>query len=205
MLKPFLIYIHGGTTFKKRAEYLNYLKNKKISLEEPKNWSGDYLDEKLKNHYRLIRIKMPLKENAKYKEWKIVFEKYLELLKQTKTPVVFLGFSLGAIFLVKYFSESKVDLNLSSIHLVAPPFDDKNSRDELSGGFKLRKNLKLFSKQFKNIYFYFSKNDQLVTKYHCQKYQKNFPQAKFFIFKNKNGHFQVEKFPELIFNLFKSL
>ncbi|GIW64115.1 MAG: hypothetical protein KatS3mg092_0048 [Patescibacteria group bacterium] len=202
MQKPFLVYIHGGTTFRKRKDYLNYLKNKEISLEEIKNWSGDYLDQKLKNHFQLVRVKMPLKENSRYKEWKIIFKKYLDLLKKEKRKIIFLGYSLGGIFLVKYFSENKVDLELSSIHLVAPPFDNTNSNEELSGGFKLRKNLSLFFKQFKNIYFYFSEDDEIVTLYHQKQYQKKFPQAKFFIFKNKNGHFRVEEFPELIENLY---
>jgi predicted alpha/beta hydrolase family esterase len=201
MQKPFLIYVHGGTTFRKRKDYLDYLKNKEISLEEQKKWTGDYLDEKLKKRFNLIRMKMPLKENAKFKDWKIIFEKYLELLKLKTTPIIFLGYSLGGIFLTKYFSENKIDLKLKSIHLVAPPFDNSNSIEEWTGGFRLRKNLKLLSKQFKSIYFYFSENDQVVTLYHCKKYQENFPQAKFFIFKNKNGHFRVEKFPELIKNL----
>ncbi|GAB4219942.1 MAG: hypothetical protein Fur009_8290 [Candidatus Microgenomates bacterium] len=199
--KPFLIYIHGGTTFKKRSDYLNYLKNKEVNLEEQKKWSGEYLEEALKSNFNLIRIKMPLKENARYKDWKIIFEKYLKLLKQKNTLTVFLGYSLGSIFLIKYFSENKVDLKLKSIHLVAPPFDNSNSVEELSGGFRLGKNLRLFSKQFKSIYFYFSKDDQIVGRYHWQKYQEKLPQAKFLIFKNKNGHFRVEKFPELIKNL----
>ncbi len=201
MQKPFLIYIHGGTTFKKRKDYLDYLKNKEISLEKFKSWSGEYLDQQLKKYFTLIRIKMPLKENARYKEWKIIFEKYLDLLKKVRRKTIFLGYSLGGLFLVKYFSENKVDLKLTSIHLVAPPFDNTNSNEELSGGFKLKKNLSLFSKQFKNIFFYFSKNDKSVTLYHRKQYQKKFPQAKFSIFKNKNGHFRVKTFPELIRNL----
>ncbi len=202
-MKPFLIYINGGTTFRKRKDYLDYLKNKEITLKEFKNWSGEYLEENLSIYFQIIRIKMPCKERSNYKEWKIIFEKYLELLKKEKRPVVFLGYSLGAMFLVKYFSENKVGLKILSIHLIAPSFDEKNSIEELSGGFKLRKNLSLLTQQIKNLYFYFSEDDLIVPLYHKERYQEKFPQAKFFVFKDKNGHFRVEKLSELIRNLTK--
>lgn len=203
-MKAFLVYIHGGTTFKNRKEYFNYLKNKEISLEEFKSWAGEYLEENLSKYFQIIRIKMPCKERSNYSEWKIIFEKYLELLRKEKKPVVFLGYSLGAMFLVKYFSENKVnDLKILSIHLVAPPFDEKNSVEELAGGFKLRKNLLLLTKQIKNLYFYFSEDDLIVPLYHKKRYQEKIFGGKFFIYKNKNGHFRVKKFPELIRNLIK--
>lgn len=205
-MKPFLIYIHGGTTFKNKKDYFDYLKNKEITLEEFKSWSGEYLEKNLSKYFQIIRIKMPCKERSNYKEWKIIFEKYLELLKKEKRSVVFLGYSLGAMFLVKYFSENKVDnLKIISIHLVAPPFDEKNSIEELSGGFKLRKNLSLLTQQIKNLYFYFSEDDAIVPSYHKEKYQKKISEAKFFVFKDKNGHFLIEEFPELIKEFKKQL
>ncbi|MCX7956016.1 MAG: hypothetical protein N2593_02860 [Patescibacteria group bacterium] len=203
MKNPFLVYIHGGTTFKKKRDYINYLKNKEINLEETKNWSGDYLKEELNSYFQIICPRMPCKEKANYFEWKIIFEKYLDLLKKEKKPLLFLGYSLGSIFLVKYFSENKVNLKILSIHLVAPPFDKTNSIEELSGGFKLKKDLSLLKKQIKNIYFYFSENDEIVPLYYKKRYQEQFLEAKFFVFKDKNGHFRVEKFPELIKNLKK--
>ncbi len=199
--KPFLVYIHGGTTFSSRIKYLEYLMNKKVSLEEPKLWNGDYLEEKLKKSLIVIRPKMPLKENARYVDWKIYFEKYLELIKQKKQPVNFLGYSLGAIFLVKYFSENLSSLILSSLHLVGPLYDNSHSLEELAGGFNLKDNFYLLEKQFSKIFFYFFKYDPIVDLYHQKKYLQRLPKAKVYILGNKKGHFRTEKFPELVRNI----
>lgn len=76
-----ILYIHGGETFKSRKDYLNFLKNIEVSLEEKKKWSGEFLTKKLGSKFDIIKPRMPLSWNAKYEDWKIYFEKYIPYLK----------------------------------------------------------------------------------------------------------------------------
>ena len=83
MAKTDILFIHGGMTFKTQADYLEYLsKFKSIYLEEKVTWSGKYLSDSLGNKFRVIRPNMPLKDNAKYEDWKIFFERHLPLLNK---------------------------------------------------------------------------------------------------------------------------
>ena len=64
---------------------------------------------------------MPLQDNAKYEEWKILFERYIPHLKDN---VILMGNSLGGIFLAKYLSENKFPKKILSTYLTCPPFDN---------------------------------------------------------------------------------
>src|SRR3972149_11433312 len=103
-MKQQIIVIHGGTTFKSYGDYIYYLKNKEISLDEltlKKDWK-DTLEEKLGKTFEVLFPRMPNRTHARYKEWKIWFERIVPLLND---GVFFIGHSLGGIFLVKYLSE----------------------------------------------------------------------------------------------------
>lgn len=87
---------------------------------------------------------MPSKENAYYPAWKIWFEKYfryianipvesdfqstLERIEARKSlphvPLVLIGHSLGATFLMKYISEHGFPRDIDALHLIAPAIDD---------------------------------------------------------------------------------
>lgn len=195
MKKTQLVFIHGGTTFKKRSDYLTFLKNRDIYLEKYETWSGEYLDKNLSSHFEIIRPKMPCKENAKYEEWKIYFENLLTVLKK---ELVLVGNSLGAIFLVKYLSENKVNKTIQAIYLVAPPFDDNLPSEDLAGGFRLKNDLSLLEKQTKNLSLFFSEDDDIVPSKEADKYKEKLNQANFFLFAGMKGHFRCEEFPQLI-------
>lgn len=190
-----LLYIHGGTTFKNKKEYLYYLKERSISLEPYQSFSGDYLENSLGKKYQVIRPKMPLKENALYQDWKIYFERYFNLLDK---KVVLVGNSLGAIFLAKYLSENSLKEKAPLVILIAPPFDDSLKDERLLGGFKLRKNLNLLIDNVDNLYLLFSSDDQVVDLSQMNKYKAKLKGANFRVYRNKNGHFRVKTFKELI-------
>lgn len=192
--KTQVFYIHGGMTFKNKKDYLNYLKNRDITLKKKIKWDGKYLDKKLGKRFELIRPRMPLSENAKYNDWKIHFERYLPFLKNN---FILIGASLGGVFLAKYLSENKLPKKAISIYLIAPPFDNTLSGEDLVGGFKLKKDLSLIEENCKNLYLIFSKNDDVVPLSHAKKYRQKLKKAKIIIY-NKNGHFKIEKFPEII-------
>ena len=193
--KTQIFLIHGGSTFKNKKDYLSHLKNKEVSIEKKIRWSDDYLDKELGKKFEIIRPRMPLSENAKYSDWKLYFERFIPLLKNN---VILIGNSLGGIFLAKYLSEHKFPKKILSTYLVCPPFDDTIPTEDLVGGFKLKSNLSLLEKNSKNLYLLFSKNDDVVPVSHAEKYRNKLKNAKIIIYKNKNGHFKISKFPEIV-------
>ncbi len=126
---------------------------------------------------------------------KIWFEKHIKLLGD---KIVLVGNSLGGIFLTKYLSENKFPKNILSLYLVAPPFDNTIPDEELVGGFELKEDLSLIEDNCKKIYLLFSENDNVVPLSHSKKYKDKLPSSKLIVLNNKNGHFQVEEFPELV-------
>lgn len=182
-------------TFKNRKGYLHYLKTKKVSLDSKKSWYNEYLEKQLGKNYQIIRPRMPLQDNAHYSEWKILFERYIPLLRK---DAILIGVSLGGIFLAKYLSENKFPKKALSTFLVCPPFDNTVKGEDLVGGFKLKKDLSMLERNSKNLYFMFSRDDESVPVSHAEKYRKRLNKANVFIYKSKNGHFQISKFPEII-------
>ncbi len=195
MKKRQILIIHGGMTFKNQKDYLKYLKERKVRLEEKKSWSKQYLDKKLGKKFQIIRPRMPLQDNAKYEDWKIWFERHIPYLEEN---AILIGNSLGGSFLAKYLSENKVPKKILSVYLTCPPFDDTLIGERLAGGFALKKDLSLLEKNCKNLYLMFSKNDPVVPISHAKKYQEKLKTAKIIIYKNIKGHFQIEKFPEIV-------
>lgn len=189
--KTQILMIHGGNSFKNRKTYIKYLKNRKISIKKSNNWATTYFDEKLGKKFEIIRPRMPTSENAKYKEWKIHFERYFPYLKNN---IILIGNSLGGIFIAKYLSENKFPKKILSTYLVAPPSNKKN----ISGGFRLKADLSLAEKNSKKIIILFSKDDKVVSISNAKEYRKKLKNAKIIIYKRKGGHFRVLKFPEII-------
>ena len=193
--KTQILLIHGGTTFKSKKDYLHYLKTRKVSIEKKVTWSGNYLDKKLGDSFEIIRPAMPLKDNARYDEWKIHFERHFPYLKN---DIILIGTSLGGIFLSKYLSENKFPKKILSTYLIGPPFDNTSPREDLVGGFKLKSDISLIEKNSKNLNLLFSKDDNVVPASHAEKYRKKFKNSNIIIYKSKNGHFNISEFPELI-------
>jgi len=194
MNKKQILMIHGGMTFKNERDYLRYLKNIKVSTIPKPYWEAD-LEKKLSKRFEIVRPRMPLQDNAKYRDWKILFERYIPLLKK---DYILIGSSLGGIFLAKYLSEHKMPKKALSVYLVCAPFDGTLPTEDLVGGFKLKSNLSLLEKNCRNLYIMFSKDDDVVPVSHAEKYRRKLKKAHVIIFKGKKGHFTVSKFPEII-------
>ncbi|MFA5936908.1 MAG: alpha/beta hydrolase [Candidatus Paceibacterota bacterium] len=187
--------VHGGMTFKNQKDYLLYLKTREISLVKKARWSEGYFDRELGKNFEIIRPRMPLADNAKYNDWKICFERYIPYLRN---DVILIGGSLGGIFLAKYLSENKFPKKILSTYLVCPPFDDTCFHEDLVGGFKLKSNLSLIEKNSKNLTLLFSRDDDDVPVLHAEKYKKKLKNPNIIIYKSKNGHFKISKFPEIV-------
>ncbi len=195
MSKRQIVLIHGGMTFKDRKGFLEDLRTKEISLEKTRSWSREFLDEELGEEFDIIRPKMPLKENADYESWKIWFERHFEFLRD---GVVLIGNSLGGIFLARYLSENEFPKRIASTILVCPPFDDSIPGEDLTNGFELGEDLSLLEKNSDNLWLFFSADDEIVPPSQAEKYKKNLKNANIRIYDDKNGHFFVEEFPEII-------
>jgi len=190
-----VVIIHGGNTFKNKGDYLRDLKRSEVFLEKRIYWAGDYLEKQLGKNFQVVRPQMPMKDDAKYAEWKIMFEKYIPKLNK---EVILMGNSLGGIFLAKYLSEHKFPNKILATFLTCAPFDGSNSNEDLAGGFKLKSDLSLMEKNSPNLTMLFSADDECVPVYHAEQYRKKLKNTKIIIYKSKNGHFNVSKFPEII-------
>ena len=193
-MKKQILFIHGGSTFKSYREYLSHLKSIEIDLDRYRKtkWS-DSLNIGLGNKFDVLLPKMPNPSNAKYNEWKIIFNKISKLLEKN---VILIGHSLGAIFLIKYLSENKFPKKILATLLISPPHDDDGMEESL-GDFILPKSLKKLNNQGGKIFIYQSKDDPVVPYSHLEKYKKALPNAIIREFKNRE-HFNQPKFPELI-------
>src|SRR3989344_1607191 len=190
-----VLFIHGGMTFKNKKDYLNFLKKRKIRVKERIRWHDQYLKESLGKKFEIIKPRMPLPENAKYKEWKIHFERYFPYLRNN---IILIGESLGGVFLAKYLSEHKFPKKIKAVYLVCAPYDNSLPGEDLVGGFKLKSNLSLMEKNAKRLHLLFSKNDDVVPVAHAEKYRNKLKNANIIVYKHIKGHFKIAKFPEII-------
>jgi predicted alpha/beta hydrolase family esterase len=190
-----IFYIHGGMTFKSKRDYLHFLKTRKIKIDKKIKWSDDYLAKKLGNQYQIIKPRMPLQDNAKYKEWAIHFQRYFP---QLRNNIILIGESLGGIFLAKYLSENQFPKKILSTFLVCPPFDNTLTGEDLVGGFTLKSNLSLLEKNSKILHLLFSKNDDIVPADHAKKYAAKLQNANIVVYKHIKGHFEISEFPEIV-------
>lgn len=190
-----IMYIHGGHTFNKSEDYIDYLKNRKIKINNEPNWSDKYLDQELGELFQIIKPKMPLKENSKYEEWKIHFEKHLPFLKDN---IILIGNSLGGIFLAKYLSENQFPKKILSTFLICPPFDNDLIGEDLAGEFELKEDISLLNSNSGTLRLLFSESDDIVPISHADKYKKRLDNALIIKYKDKNGHFVISEFPEII-------
>jgi len=195
------VVIHGGTTFDTYKDYISFLKNRKISLDRLKSHRGwkDTLQEELGENFEVLSPRMPNGTNARYKEWKIWFERIIPFFSKN---VILIGHSLGGVFLVKYLSETDFPKKIKATILVAAPFDDSD-REESLADFKLPSSLEKFAKQGGKIYLIQSKDDPVVSFGEIGKYKQALPNAETIIF-NDREHFNEESFPEMI-KLLKNL
>ena len=190
-----LFLVHGGMTFKNKTDYVQFLKNRKITIQKRSKWSEDYLTRNLGKTFEIIHPRFPLQDNAKYSDWKIHFERHIPFLRNN---VILIGCSLGGIFLAKYLSENKFPKKILATYLVGAPFDDALPSEDLAGGFKLKSDLSMLGMRSGNLTFLFSKDDPVIPLAQAHKYRNKLKNASIIILDRKYGHFNIPEFPELI-------
>ncbi len=183
-----LVHIHGGEWFDSYEDYWDYLVANDVDgphQDSIVKWRDRY-EEFLGSDWQIIRPQMPSPRNAKYKEWKLWFEKYFQYIKDDVTLV---GHSLGATFLAQYLSGEIFPKTIHSLHLVSPAFEGL-------GGFGLDDVSKI-NQQAKNVYIYHSKDDPLVPFEDSARLHTLLPDAELVSFEDR-GHMLIPEFPELI-------
>ena len=202
--KKQILIIHGGEVFESYEDYFEYLKKAEFNMESEKEKNKRWrysLEKELGQDFEVIAPTMPNKQNSKYKEWKIWFEKILPYIDDN---VVLIGHSLGGIFLAKHLSENDFPKKILATYLIAAPYGDKEHKENDDGysldDFALPDSLERFQEQGGRIYLYHSKDDPAVPFAEVEKYAKALPGAKKEIFEEK-GHFMQEEFPELVNSL----
>ncbi|MHB8652169.1 MAG: alpha/beta hydrolase [Minisyncoccota bacterium] len=199
-MKTQIIVIHGGETFDTYEEYLKDLLQKELDLARlgMRDWKVN-LEEQLGENYTVILPRMPNSLNAKYVEWKIWFDKIVPYVEE---EAVFVGHSLGGIFLAKYLAENTTPKRTKALFLVAAPFDDTDCEYSLAD-FALPVRLRALHDCTGKIFIYHSKDDPIVPILDVYKYQRELPNAVIKIFEDRQ-HFNQEDFPEIVADI-KSL
>lgn len=192
-MKQQVFAIHGGNAFETYGEYLANLEQQEVTIERTRSmdWKGN-LQKILGDSYEVILPRMPNSQNARYSEWKIWFEKFVPQLEE---GVIFIGHSLGGIFLAKYLSEEEYPENIKATLLVATPYNAPN--DHPCVDFNILTDLSGLERQGGEIILYHSKDDRMVPFSNFERYQRELPSAKTRIFESRN-HFNDATFPELI-------
>lgn len=200
-MKQQVLVVHGGMAFDSYDDFLLHLKSDEIDLDWLRcriGWKRN-LQKDLGENYDVILAEMPDKDNAKYVEWAIYFNKLVPLLDD---DLILVGHSLGGIFLTKFLSENLINKKIKALILVASPFDDVNS-DESLGDFKLLDNFDLVRNQGEKIFLVHSKDDNVVSYEEVEKYKNILSNAEILSFEDK-GHFGQENFVEIV-DLIKGL
>lgn len=199
MKKQNIILVGGADSFSNREDFLKYLeKNELWDLPEDnprKSWKV-WVKEQLGEEYYFDIPLMPNKQNAKYDEWKIWFERHLSVVEGSVTLI---GLSLGAQFLAKYLIENDIEQEIKGLFLLAGPcgyFDDPDGMDCATFGFDSA-NLGVIQEKVQKITIMHSKDDFVVPYEHALKYKEALPEAELVTFTDKN-HFLVEELPELV-------
>lgn len=187
-----IVVIHGGDAFDTYEEYLQSLREKEISLERmrAKDWKGN-LGRDLGDGFDVLAPRMPNSQNARYAEWKMIFDKIAALLDN---EVILIGHSLGGLFLAKYLAENSFPKQIKATILLAPPF---TTPENPIVDFVLPEDLALLQQQGGKILLYQSSDDPVVNPEDIKQYAKKLPEATLREFSDR-GHFNQESLPEII-------
>lgn len=188
-----IIVIHGGTTFARYDDYLEYLRTKTPSIDRLayQTFWKERLQESLGADYQVLLPSMPNKTNAKYSEWKLWFDNLATLFTDN---CILVGHSLGGIFLAKYLSENTFPHKIKATILIAAPFKDESVED--LADFKLAGITDLFRQQAGKVTIFGGEDDPVISKDELQRYKEELPDADFRIM-SAPDHFMRVNFPEL--------
>jgi uncharacterized protein len=142
------------------------------------------LQDALGTEYDVIYPKMPEEENSGYEAWKAQITREVAALDD---KVILIGHSVGSSMLLKYLSEENVKMSIAGIFLIAAPYWG-------TGGWQLdeftldedhvAKRLKAFP-----VFFYHSRDDDIVPFTHLARHAEKFPGATIRAFAGRGHQF----------------
>jgi predicted alpha/beta hydrolase family esterase len=200
MKKQQVFYIGGGESFLSREDFLERLKTKDL-WHLPSDdgvakggWKG-WLVEELGDDYEFVAPPMPNRQNAKFEEWSIWFERHFDYLND---GTILIGCSLGAMFLAKYLSSHELPFRPKMLILMAGAYQLPDFKDVSCGDFLIEPvAVQGIEKKTDKVIIMHSKDDFVVPYEHGHALAAALPEAEFISFENKN-HFLIEEFPELV-------
>ena len=186
-----ILFLHGGESFLSYDAYLDSLMSRELSYDRLKyspKWR-EWIAQQLPGDDVLLRT-MPNGYNAQFNEWKIYFEKIMPFLHDDFTII---GHSLGAMFLAKYFEESRLPTKARRIILIA---GRHGGPAEENGSFHVTSSARL-SQNSHEVHLFHSMDDPVVPYEDMRKFKNDMPQAIVHSFTDR-GHFNDPTFPEML-------
>ena len=193
-MKQQILVIHGADSFLSYEDYLDALQKSaswnRIEDFNRKDWKGN-LSQVLGDDYQVITPRMPNKNNARYLEWKIWLDGFIDQIDEN---AIFIGHSMGGIFLAKYLSETK--RNYKALVLVAAPFGDGDEGRESLGDFNFDDKNVLKNLADDRVTLFHSTDDAVVPYADSDMYLAYLPHAKRVTLEGRS-HSNQETFPEV--------
>jgi len=155
-LKSYVLFIHGGGEKVREAD-------KKLAAS---------LRDALGTSYDVRYPEMPAADRPGYETWKGQIAKELAALDG---KVILVGHSLGASVLLKYLSEEEVEKPVAGLFLVAAPY--WGAEDWEVEEYELREDFASTLPGRLPVFFYHSRDDELVPFGHLALYQAKLPKA----------------------------
>ncbi len=203
-MKKQVIFIRGGETFANEEDFYKYISTVDLDFFNQRRTWRDWIIWALSETHDILVPHMPCKDNADYKAWKILFDRYLDFIKD-ESPIL-VGNSLGSTFLLKYLSENGFPKKISQLHLVAPVVTDEGSTlylEKLSTFAFDVSGLSKISDICDNIHLWHSEDDPAVNFKNSEIVKEKLSKANLHVFKNR-GHFGQPSFIELLESINKA-
>jgi predicted alpha/beta hydrolase family esterase len=125
--------------------------------------------------YELLYPKMPHESEPDYRNWKTQIGNEMSHLKNGG---ILVGHSVGGSFLLKYLSDEKVEKSIAGIFLIATPYWGGDGwRYEGYESVTLPKDFPSKLPSGAPIFFYHSRDDEIVPFAHLTLYARKLPQA----------------------------
>jgi predicted alpha/beta hydrolase family esterase len=195
-MKTQILIIGGGNAFEKHEDYLHYLQTRHMSLDNFRpgmNWKNS-LQPVLGDNFDVLIMQMPNNQNARYSEWEIWFKRILQLLDMNQ-EAIFIGHSMGGIFLMRFLSENTCQVKIRAIFLLATPFITKGAYPLMD--FYIDPELPGVESKAGRIFIYHSTDDKIVPVICAHRYKGVLPTAHLHILEGC-GHINQKEFPEII-------
>ncbi|WP_028782444.1 RBBP9/YdeN family alpha/beta hydrolase [Thalassobacillus devorans] len=123
-----------------------------------------YLQDALGPEYDVLYPEMPNEGEPDYGTWKVQIEEFLSRLNG---EVILVGHSVGGSVLLKYLTHEKVTNHITGVLLIAPPYDESVLPEASSLKFD----------QLPRMFFYHSRDDEIVPFSHLTFFAEKLPKA----------------------------